>query len=400
LTNPPAQINGDGTPVFSPDGRTLAFWRETSLDVGDLLMLDVARDFAPAGEPRPITFPGIYPARQPLWTADGRDILFESGNRITSRLYRAAASGGAPAHALDWAGTGVTAAAVSAAGHRMVFGTRVQNSNIYRAPADGKGPVEKFIASTFRESFPQYSPDGKRLTFYSNRTGTTQIWTSAADGSGAQQMTNMNGPITASPRWSPDGKTIAFDSNASGSWQIYTINAEGGKPRQMSNDAFTNVTSNWSRDGRWIYYKSRKSGEEQVWKVPAQGGASIQVTRNGGGLPFESPDGKWLYFAKGDGATGLWKMPVEGGPETQVVKAVYRANFVVLDRGIYFTPPRGANGESAVQFLDFSTGATKTIYPIDKTVDLGLTVSPDGHYVLWSQIDHQGSNLMLVENFR
>jgi hypothetical protein len=80
---------------------------------------------------------------------------------------------------------------------------------------------------------------------------------------------------------------------------------------------------------------------------------------------------------------------------------VHRANFVVLDRGIYFTPPRrGANGESAVQYLDFATGAIKTICPIDKTIDLELTVSPDGHYALWPQIDRRGSNLMLVENFR
>jgi hypothetical protein len=53
---------------------------------------------------------------------------------------------------------------------------------------------------------------------------------------------------------------------------------------------------------------------------------------------------------------------------------VHRANFVVLDRGIYFTPQRrGANGESAVQYLDFATGAIKTICPIDKTIDLELT---------------------------
>jgi Tol biopolymer transport system component len=242
----------------------------------------------------------------------------------------------------------------------MVFGTYVQNSNIYRAPADGKGPVEKFIASTFRESFPQYSPEGKRLTFYSNRTGATQIWTSAADGSGAQQLTNMNAPITGSPRWSPDGKTISFDSNSGGNWQIYTIGAEGGKPRQMTNDASTNVTSNWSRDGHWIYYSSRRSGAPEVWKIPAVGGgAAVQLTRNGGGLPLESPDGKWLYFVKEDGAAGLWKMPVEGGPETQVLKAVFRANFVVLDRGIYFTPPRSANEESSVQFLDFATARSR-----------------------------------------
>jgi eukaryotic-like serine/threonine-protein kinase len=400
LTNPPAQINGDGAPALSPDGRTLAFWREKSLDVGNLLMLDLGRDFAPAAEPRQITIPGVYPTRQPIWPADGRDILFESGNRTASRLYRAAASGGSPPRTLDWAGTGITAAAVSAAGHRLVFGTNVQNSNIYRAPLGGKGPVEKFISSTFRESFPQYSPDGKRLTFYSNRTGTTQIWTSAADGSGAQQLTSMNAPITGSPRWSPDGKTIAFDSNSGGNWQIYKIDAEGGKPLQITNDAYTNVTTNWSHDGHWIYYSSRRSGAQEVWKIPAEGGASVQLTRNGGGLPFESPDGKWLYFVKDDGAAGLWKMPVDGGPETRVLEKVHRANFVVLDRGIYFTPPRGSNGESAVQFLDFATGATKTILPIDKTIDLGFTVSPDGHYVLWSQIDHRGSNLMLVENFR
>jgi hypothetical protein len=105
-------------------------------------------------------------------------------------------------------------------------------------------------------------------------------------------------------------------------------------------------------------------------------------------------------LVKDDGAAGLWKMPVEGGPEIRVLDKVHRANFVVLDHGIYFTPPRGANGESAVQYLDFATGAIKTLYPIDKAIDLGFTVSPDGHYVLWSQIDHRGSNLMLVENFR
>jgi serine/threonine protein kinase len=400
LTTPPAHINGDGAPAFSPDGRTLAFWRETSLGVGSLSILDLSPDFAPVREPRQVTIPGFQDILRSIWTADGRDILFVSGQRNASRLYRTAASGGSPANALNWAGAGVTAAAVSAASHRLVFGAYVQNSNIYRAPTDGKGPVEKFIASTFRESFPQYSPDGKRLTFYSSRTGTVQIWTSAADGSGAQQLTSMNALITASPRWSPDGKTISFDSNAGGSWQIYTINAEGGKPRQMTNDALTNFTSNWSRDGHWIYYASRRSGDEQVWKLPAQGGTAAQVTRIGGGSPFESPDGKWLYFTKKDGIDGLWKMPVEGGPESQVLKGVFRANFVVLDRGIYFNPPRGANAESAVKYLDFATGAIKTIYPLDKMIDLGLTVSPDGQYVLWSQIDHQGSNLMLVENFR
>src|ERR1019366_3724382 len=172
--------------------------------------------------------------------------------------------------------------------------------------------------------------------------------------------------------------------------------------RQITNDAFINVTSNWSRDGRWIYYASRRSGQMQIWKMPVGGGTAVQVTKSGGTAPVESPDGKWLYYVKDDGAAGLWRMPIEsgGGEETLVVKAIFRYNFAVTDRGIYFTPLRGPKGESAVQFLDFAAGAIKTILPIENAVDLGLTVSPDGRYVLWSQIDHFGSNLMLVENFR
>lgn len=232
-----------------------------------------------------------------------------------------------------------------------------------------------------------------------------QIWVSAADGTAAQPLTDMSGPTTGSPRWSPDGNSISFDSNTGGNWQIYTIGADGGKPRQITNDAFTNVTSNWSRDGRWIYYASQRSGQMEVRKVPVAGGTAQQVTRNGGSAPVESPDGKWLYFVKDVGAiSSLWKMPVNrgegGGEETLVVKPMWRYNFAVTDRGVYFTPPRGAKGESAVKFLDFATGAIKTILPIANTIDLGLTVSPDERYLLWSQVDHFGGNLMLAENFR
>ena len=401
LTSPPAQTVGDGAPALSPDGRTLAFWREKSLGVGDTFMLDLSRDFAPSGEPRTIAIAGISPIRRPVWMPNGREIVVESGQRQAARLYRAAAEGTSPAREMEGTGAGASELTVSGAARRAVFTTAVQNSVIYRAPADGKGPAERLITSTFRESFPQYSPDGKRIAFYSNRSGTVQVWTCAADGSSAQQLTNMNAPITASPRWSPDGKSISFDSNSGGNWQIYTISAEGGKPRQITNDAFTNVTANWSRDGRWIYYSSRRSGESQIWKVPVEGGAAVQVTRAGGSSsPFESPDGKWLYFTRDDGAGGVWKMPLEGGPETQVVQAVHRSNYVVVDHGIYFTPRRGANGESSVRYLDFATGAIRTLMPIEKTIDLGLAVSPDGRYVLWSQTDHQGSDLMLIENFR
>jgi Tol biopolymer transport system component len=248
--------------------------------------------------------------------------------------------------------------------------------------------------------FPQYSPDGKRVTFYSNRAGKLDIWVANADGSQAARLTSLAGTTTGSPRWSPDGQEISFDSDTGGNYQIYTVSADGGQPRKLTKDAFTNITTNWSHDGRWIYFASKRSGDFQVWKMPAQGGDAVQVTHGGGIAPTESPDGKTLYFTKNDGSQGLWKMPLGGGPETKVVPDLHRYNYAVTDKGIYFTPDATRDRSASVQYLDFATGIATAIVKIQKPLDLGITVSPDGRTLLYTQIDRAGRNLMLVENFR
>jgi eukaryotic-like serine/threonine-protein kinase len=358
LTAPPPNIVGDGAPALSPDGRHLVFRRETGLNVGSLMVLDLSGDFTPSGKVRQIAGEQLSPER-PVWTADGRDIVFASGVRVGARLYRVSASGDAPATPLAWTGNGVDDPAISWSGHRLAYSNYVDNANIWRVPVNGKGHPEKVVTSSFREVHPHFSPDGKRLAFYSNRSGSIQVWTSNADGSAPQQLTEMSGPTTGAPRWSPDGKSICFDSNSGGRWEIYTIGADGGKPAPVTDDVFTNVACSFSHDGRWIYYGARRSGELEVWKTPAGGGAAVQVTHGGGGAPQESPDGKWLYFNRNDGFQGVWRMPVEGGAPTQVVKSVWRVNFVPVENGIYYTPPRGRAGESSVEYLDFKSCRSK-----------------------------------------
>jgi len=112
--------------------------------------------------------------------------------------------------------------------------------------------------------------------------------------------------------------------------------------------------------------------------MPASGGEPVQVTRAGGTGPMESADGKTLYFVKDNG--GLWQMPVEGGEEKQIVTDVYRVNYTVTNKGIYFTPRDQRDGTSSVQFFNFATGAATQIVKVPKPLDLGLTVSPDGRY--------------------
>jgi eukaryotic-like serine/threonine-protein kinase len=404
LTNPPPNID-DVEPALSPDGRFLAFSRVSGLNISQLLILPVSEKLEPRGEPRILPLTDAAPA-EPTWTADGRDILFTTGSSNANvTLSRVPASGSGKSSPLPFSGTGAENPSVAPQGHRLAYTRVFQDTNVWRAPLTGgasaKAPSERLIASPFREVFPQYSPDGQRIAFHSDRDGTVQIWTCHADGLQCVQLTNMSGLTQGTPHWSPDGQRISFDSNTGGRWEIYTVAADGGPPRPVTNDPSTNIISSWSHDGRWIYFSSNRSGRFEVWKAPSQGGAAVQVTRNVGQATMESPDGKDLYFTKNDGIDGVWKMPVEGGDESQVLKqSIHRYNFAVTEQGLYFTRQRSSDGSSEVQYLNFSTGAVSDIAKIEGTVDLGLAVSPDRKSLLFAQADYRGSNLMLVEGFR
>ena len=136
------------------------------------------------------------------------------------------------------------------------------------------------------------------------------------------------------------------------------------------------------------------------------GGEPIQVTEDGGEIAFESTDGKFVYYTKDwQLRASLWKVPVRGGEEIQVLESVRSPNFSVTPQGIYFiqVPERDEPGGSfLIRFFDFATGRATTIHSLPPGVraDQGLTVSPDGRSILYTQLDQFQSDLMLVENFR
>jgi Tol biopolymer transport system component len=148
-----------------------------------------------------------------------------------------------------------------------------------------------------------------------------------------------------------------------------------------------------------MYFTSKKSGRDEIWKMPSGGGPAIQITHNGGAGSEQSPDGKWLYFGKDDGAGSIWKMPIDGGPEQQIADSLFRTNFAVTSRGIYYMTSPDFARKSALKFYNFATAATTTILSIGQP-EFGLDVSPDGRYLAYDQIDNPGSVLMLIDNFR
>lgn len=398
LTTPPMGGSGDNAPAFSPDGQTIAFTRAVNSGTNDLYLLP-----AGGGEPKRLT----YDNRTIIgltWTADGRGIVFSSNRDGGRGLWRIPAQGGAPER-LEVAAQNPARPQVSRQGGRLAFVESFTDVNVWRIPAAVAGgqrpsPV-KLIASTRYDSSPQYSPDGRRIAFRSDRSGSNEIWLCDSDGSNPLQLTHLNGPLAGSPHWSPDGRMIAFDSRHEGPSRVYVVSAGGGAVRRLADAPPVQVIPSWSKDGRWIYFYSNTDG--QVWKASLDGGASVQVTKNKGVAPRESPDGKFLYYAKVKPDSGIWRMPVEGGNEELVVKTeepVLWGYWAVADSGIYFVE---LSDSKKIKFFNFATGRVIDFFALEKpsiTNDAGLTISPDGQWLLFTQVDQSGSDIMLAENFR
>lgn len=396
LTSPPSGRRGDRDPAFSPGGQTLAFVRWKAVGNGDLHVVSVA-----GGEPTRLTFDhrdidGL------TWTPDGREILFASTRGGLRALWKIPASGGTPER-VRGIGTGVGCPAISRRGNRLVYEQVVSDTNIWRAEASetpgGAGALTKLIASTRYEDAPEFSPDGRRITFSSGRSGNTQVWVCNSDGSNPVQLTWFEGSGADLGRWSPDGQQIAFNSKWKGNWDIYVVSAQGGASRQLTADPSDDAAPVWSRDGRWIYFASNRSGADQLWKAPAGGGIAVQVTKNGGRRPVMSPDGRFVYFKRAPDDYDIWRAPVEGGEEVAVLRGVAR-RFAVVEQGIYFYGLE--RGKWFIQFFDFQTGRTTPVAGLEgiPVIAQEPTVSPDRRSFLYVQEDLRGSDLMLVENFR
>ncbi len=174
----------------------------------------------------------------------------------------------------------------------------------------------------------------------------------------------------------------------------------GGFPSRLTTDSSEEFAPNWSRDGRYVYFYSNRTGRRELFKVLAEGGDAVQLTTNGGTEAFESPDSRFIYFAKGyggGGPRGIWRMPVDGGEEVQVHDRGEVVLWAVLEQGLIYV-----NRESdppAIELLDFETCEISQVAVIENPKQEGLSVSPDQRWILYTRGPTE-SDIILVENFR
>lgn len=401
LVEPLRASPGDNGPVFSPDGRQIAFRRTESIGNNDIYTVGVE-----GGTPRRLTFDQRFTSAH-AWTRNGSEIVFASKRAVPMSLWRIRLSGGPPRPV-----AGNTEAAynvvIARNADKLLYSKYLSDSNIWETDLT-TGRSRCVLNSTRSETSPQYSPDGTRIVFRSDRTGTDEIWVADSTGDHAVPLTSFNGPLTGTPRWSPDGQFVTFDSRPNGNPDIYVVSANGGPPRRVTSDPAEDVLPSWSRDGRWLYFASNRGARWQVWKIASnavnESAPPVQLTHRGGFSAFESPDGKRVFYAKGRDLAGIWSVRATGGNERVVTDALqpgYWGNWGVAREGLFLVSPVPPDS-AAIDLYRFSSERAERVTRLEKPPpfsDSGFAVRQDGREILHTQWDQVSSEIILVENFR
>jgi Tol biopolymer transport system component len=394
ITKPPEGAEGDSTPLVSPDGATLAFVRKVDPNGGDIYLCDLHGQGV-----RRLTFDDAR-TRGISWLPSGQDLVFASTRGAGSELWRLAAYGGSP-HMFAMAGTNATYPAVAPLGNRIAYADSPSVTSIWRARLGGDEDSvdeQEMVRSSGRQSWPAYSPDGTKIAYVSDDSGTEEIWVCDTNGANRRQVSHFNGPRVRRPRWSPDGKTLLVSSDEQGQG-LYTVSVEGGgSPHPLVRPA---TNGSWSHDGKSVYFDN----SAQIWRTSVAGGEAKAVsTYKGINQGVESQDGKSVYYRRG---RSIWSVPVGGGEAEEVFAPEHDMPFTTLQpakNGIYYLEWERGGRRMAVSFYDFERKESTVLFRIKggnfDFFSMTFSVSPDGKSVVYPRVDRSETNLMLVENFR
>jgi dipeptidyl aminopeptidase/acylaminoacyl peptidase len=315
-------------------------------------------------------------------------------------------------------------ARISPDGSRIVYVETVLDkekdeykSSLYMVPSGGE-KSRRFTASEAKDSMPRWSPDGSKIAFLSNRSGSNQIWAIDVAGGEANQITDLPEPVSAFS-WSPDGTSIAFVSKADAEKMkeakeeekkdekksdvvrisdlrfradgtpgfldnkpvhIWTTSIDGGEPKQITAGEFDDSSPSWSPDGSTIVFASNRTDQKhlkkasEIWRVPATGGDPSPVLTGNSSLfsgPVWSPDGRYIA--------------VEGHNNSVAGHAI--------GADLWIVEPNGSGLKKITEGLDRHIGDTSAV-DTASGADVPVVWSGDSTSILFQVSDHGNVHVM------
>jgi tricorn protease len=246
---------------------------------------------------------------------------------------------------------------------------------------------------------PSFSPDRSEVAFVSGG----DIWSVPAAGGTASLL--VSHPATeARPLYSPDGKRLAFISNRTGSGDIYILNLESGELKRLTFDDSLDQLEAWSRDGNWIYFSSTSkdiSGMNDIFRVGTAGGTPMQVssdryTNEFGAAPLA--DGSVAFAARGISSGQWWRKGRAHIDETELWLKNGDKYEELTQNGAKQMWPMWSSDGSRLFFMSDRNGAQNIWWMPRGGQAKQVTNFTDGR-VIWPSISYDGKEIVFERNF-
>jgi Tol biopolymer transport system component/predicted Ser/Thr protein kinase len=295
----------DWNPVWSPDGRYVYFASDRG---GQMNLWRIPIDEQTGrvtGASEPLTAPSTY-AQHVAFSRDGRRAAYVNQVRSTN-IYTVPFSPykeeftGSPA-AVTQGFRHAAAPDLSPDGEWFVYSSQGEKQeDIYLCRRDGSEAPRKLTDDAYKDRNPRWSPDGTRISFYSDRSGKYEAWVINPDGGGRRQITFEGGNV-AYPFWSPDGARLAYNLNSESCVIIDAATPWGEQtPRHLGRPADQRLGIfwgfSWSPDGRRLAGWTGQQNDSPGIVIYNFGTGDFERVAEFGSYPIWLKDSRRLLFS-------------------------------------------------------------------------------------------------------